>query len=64
MTAAAKAHYPSRAQIKRALDVWRSDVGKVGGYEIGPDGTIRVFSERSAPSANDAYERWAAKDAG
>jgi hypothetical protein len=62
MTAAMKARYPSRAQIKRALQ-GASDTGKeVGGYEVEPDGTIRVLFGRATSAAGSAFDRWAAKD--
>jgi len=46
--------YPTKAAIQRAVETARSVGLDVAGYEVKPDGTIRVFELR-AP-ANDAIE--------
>lgn len=63
MTAAAKAAYPRRSVIERAIAAAKAGGIKVGGFEVDPDGTIRILSERSsaAPTPEDAYARWKAQ---
>ena len=63
MTAVAKAVYPRKATIERTIAAARAAGMKVGGFEVEPDGTIRILTERTAPAVNDAYERWSAKKA-
>lgn len=46
--------YPRKSDIQRAVETARSLGLDVGGYEVKPDGTIRVFEVR-AP-ANDGLE--------
>lgn len=61
MTARAKAAYPRRSVIERAITAAKDAGIKVGGFEVDPDGTVRVLSERAVPAADDAYAKWAAK---
>jgi Tfp pilus assembly PilM family ATPase len=63
MTAAAKAVYPRKAAIERTIAAARAAGMKVGGFEVDPDGTIRILSERASPAVSDAYDRWSAKKA-
>jgi len=60
---AAKALYPTKAKIARALDAAREAGIKIGGYEIAPDGTIRVLSEASASRPVSAYDEWKVRKA-
>ena len=60
---AVKSTYPRKATIERTIAAARAAGIKVGGFEVDADGTIRILTERSAPAANDAYERWSAKQA-
>lgn len=50
--------YPRKIEITRAVEAAKACGMRVGGVEIGADGTIRVLSE-SAPVDND-YDRWKA----
>ncbi len=61
MTAAAKTAYPRRSVIERAIAAAKAAGIKVGGFEVDPDGTVRILSERAAPSTDDAYARWKSK---
>jgi len=61
MAATAKTSYPRRSVIERAIAAAKSAGIKVGGFEVDPDGTIRILSERAAPAADSAYDRWKAK---
>ena len=45
--------YPTKAAIQRAVETARSVGLDVAGYEVKPDGTIRVFDRTPA---NDAIE--------
>lgn len=63
MTAAAKSNYPRKAKIVGTIAAAREAGIKVGGFEVDPDGTIRILTERASPAANDAYDRWSAKKA-
>ena len=56
MASAAPKSYPRQSEILRAMDVARKGGIDVGGVEIKPDGTIRVFDARTAPK--DEFERW------
>ncbi|MEH3121136.1 MAG: hypothetical protein PGN16_04010 [Sphingomonas phyllosphaerae] len=61
MTAAAKTAYPRRSVIERAIAAAKAAGIKVGGFEVDPDGTVRILSERVSPTSDDAYARWKAK---
>ena len=54
---AAKAIYPRKAQIERAIAAAKAGGIKVGGVEIDPDGTIRILGEK-ASAGETPYERW------
>ncbi|MBW6531891.1 hypothetical protein KZ820_14205 [Sphingomonas sp. RRHST34] len=62
MTTAAKAAYPRRSMIERAIAAAKASGIKVGGFEVDPDGTIRILSERNSAGGEDAYARWKAKE--
>lgn len=55
----AKASYPTKAQIMRAVDAAREIGIDVVSIEVRPDGSIRVEDGRARPAApiND-YERY------
>ena len=61
MAAALKTAYPRRSVIERAIAAAKASGIKVGGFEVDPDGTVRILTEHSAPAADDAYGRWKAK---
>lgn len=46
---AEKRSYPRKSDIQRAVETFRALGLDVGGYEVKPDGTIRVFAP---PAAN------------
>jgi hypothetical protein len=50
--------------IDRAIAAAKDAGMKIGGFEVDPDGTVRILTERSLPAADDAYAKWAAKRAG
>jgi hypothetical protein len=52
--------YPRRATIERTIAAARAAGIKVGGFEVDPDGTIRILSEKASAPEN-AYDRWKAK---
>jgi hypothetical protein len=60
MGSAAKPIYPRKSTIERTIAAARAAGIRVGGFEVDPDGTIRILSERASPAASDAYERWSA----
>jgi hypothetical protein len=61
VSAAVKSAYPRRSVIERAIAAAKASGIKVGGFEVDPDGTVRILSERAAPATDDAYGRWKAK---
>jgi hypothetical protein len=48
--------YPTKADIKRALDAARRLNPKINGFEVGPRGVIRVFLEEA--KSQSAYDEW------
>lgn len=53
-------HYATTAKIKTFVNTARELGIKVGGFEVTPDGSIRIFNEQSAhaeKSGND-YDDW------
>lgn len=51
--------YPRRAEIQRAVSAARDMGIAVTGYELKPDGTIRITSGRSDPDTSASeFERW------
>lgn len=63
MASAAKSLYPRRSTIERTIAAAKAAGIKVGGFEVDPDGTIRILSERASAAPDDAYGRWQAKRA-
>ena len=55
--------YPRRAMIEWAIAAAKAAGIKVGGFEVDPDGTIRILTERASTAPDDAYGRWASKRA-
>lgn len=45
-----KARYPTRAKIKAAVEIARELGLDVAGFEVSPDGSIRVLESRAAAS--------------
>lgn len=60
MTAPARLRYPRKAEIARAVEAAKSCGLDVAGFEVSPDGTIRIMEARAVPSlpAND-FDRFA-----
>ena len=52
--------YPTKPAIQRAVEIARSVGLDVGGYEVKPDGTIKVFEVRTP--ANDGIEGLVERD--
>ncbi|WP_447727243.1 hypothetical protein [Sphingomonas koreensis] len=44
-----KAHYPTSAKVKTFVMVARELGIDVAGFEVSPDGTIRIVEARAAP---------------
>lgn len=54
--AASRAHYVSKAQLKRLVDSARAAGIDFAGVEMAPDGTVRLLPPAASP-AND-FDRW------
>jgi hypothetical protein len=52
MMGAHKPIYPSRATIDRLTAAYKENVGKIGGVEFAPDGTLRILGEGLAKPAS------------
>lgn len=61
MSAPAKLRYPRKSEIQRAIDAGRACGLDVAGYEVGPDGVIRIMEARARQSAGNEFDRWADK---
>lgn len=53
-----KAGYPTKAKIKAAVEVARELHLDVAGFEVSPDGSIRVFESRAQPQPGNAFDRY------
>jgi hypothetical protein len=53
-----KAHYPTKAKIKAAVEVARELKLDVAGFEVSPDGSIRIFESRAQPKPGNEFDRW------
>lgn len=54
-------HYATKAKVKSFVETARELGIKVGGFEVTPDGTIRILTEQVAAkddSADSAYDKW------
>ncbi|AIT81652.1 hypothetical protein [Novosphingobium pentaromativorans] len=54
-------HYATKAKVRSYIETARELGVKVGGFEVTPDGTIRILAEqaaRSATGASNAYDDW------
>lgn len=56
MTAQARVRYPTKAAITRAVDAARELGLDVDGFEVSPDGTIRVLRVRPTEAATASVE--------
>lgn len=53
MNAPAKLRYPRKAEIARAVSAAKSCGLDVAGFEVSPDGTIRIMEARAVADLND-----------
>jgi len=51
--------YPGKVAIRHAIEAARRAGVDVGGFEISPDGTIRILDARTVQKPQDEFERWA-----
>lgn len=58
MNAPAKFRYPRKAEIARAVQAAKSCGLDVAGFEVSPDGTIRIMEARAVADLTD-YDRFA-----
>lgn len=50
--------YPSQAAVERAIRAARAGGLDVGGFEVAPDGTIRILEARAMPKkAGDLFDQ-------
>ncbi len=61
MSAVAKSRYPRKAEIERAIAAGRACGLDVAGYEVGPDGVIRIMEARARQNSGNDFDRWADK---
>lgn len=45
--------YPSKVVIRQALEAGRAGGLDIAGYEVAPNGVIRVFDKRATPTQPD-----------
>lgn len=57
--ARAKIRYPRKSEIQRAIEAGRACGLDVAGYEVGPDGIIRIMEPRARQNAGNDFDRWA-----
>ncbi len=62
MTALRKeSHYPGKVAIKRAVEAAKACGIEVGGFEVTPDGVIRIIRQGNEPAAQqDEFSQWLA----
>jgi hypothetical protein len=58
MNAHAKLRYPRKAEIERIVSAAKSCGLDVAGFEVSPDGTIRIMEARAVANVND-FDRFA-----
>lgn len=59
MGAPFKLRYPRKAEIERTIAAARACGLDVAGFEVSPDGTIRIMEARAVPtSPANAFERF------
>lgn len=58
MTVRVKLRYPRKAQIERTIRAAKACGLDVAGFEVSPDGTIRIMEARDVSSATD-FDRFA-----
>lgn len=59
MTEHVRLHYPTKAKVLAAIDYAREARLDVAGFEVTPDGTIRILTAAAFPAApKDEFEAW------
>lgn len=59
MTEHARLHYPTKAKVQAAIENARAAGLDVAGFEVAPNGTIRVLTPAAFPAApKDEFEAW------
>jgi len=58
-----KKRYAPKAQVLRAAKLAEEIGIKIGGIELGADGTIRILKESVAPALSP-YDKWKAENEG
>jgi len=62
VSVAARLSYPSKAQITRVLQAAKAFGIDVAGFEVSPDGTIRIMEARAVkPAPANDFERFEAR---
>lgn len=56
-----KARYPTKAKIKAAVEIARELGLDVAGFEVSPDGSIRVLESRIVPQPGNDFDRFEAE---
>jgi hypothetical protein len=52
-----KARYPRKAKIIAAVEIARQLDLDVAGFEVSPDGSIRVFEARAQPQPTSLFDQ-------
>ena len=59
MTEHARLNYPTKAKVHAALEYAREAGLDVAGFEVAPNGTIRVLTPAAFPAApQDEFDKW------
>lgn len=54
----ARSGYPHKAKVIGFVQIARELQIDVAGFEVSPDGTIRVFEARAAPAEKTDFDRY------
>lgn len=58
MTGAAKRAYPRKDVIERTVAAAKACGLDVAGFEVTPDGSIRIMEARAVPVIANDFDRW------
>lgn len=59
MTDQPRLHYPTKAKVLAAIEYAREAQLDVAGFEVSPDGSIKVLTPAAFPAApRDEFEAW------
>lgn len=58
MTAPARHHYPSKSAIARVVAAAKACGLDVAGFEVCPNGTIRIMEARAVQQVASDFDRW------